>query len=58
MLQQLPERQREAIVCRFYLDLSEAQTADALGISTGTVKSSTSRGLASLRVALGSEVEE
>ena len=57
MLQQLPEGQREAIVCRFYLDLSEAQTADALGISTGTVKSSTSRGLAALRVALGREVE-
>jgi len=58
LLQQLPERQREAIVCRYYLDLSEAQTADALGISTGTVKSSTSRGLAALRVALGSEVEK
>jgi len=58
LLQQLPERQREAIVCRFYLDLSEAQTADALGISTGTVKSSTSRGLAALRVALGREVPQ
>jgi RNA polymerase sigma-70 factor (sigma-E family) len=57
LLQQLPERQREAIVCRFYLDLSEAQTADVLGISTGTVKSSTSRGLAALRVALGKEVQ-
>ena len=57
MLQQLPARQREAIVCRFYLDLSEAQTADALDVSTGTVKSSTSRGLAALRVALGREVE-
>ena len=57
MLQQLPEGQREAIVCRYYLDLSEAQTADALGVSTGTVKSSTSRGLAALRVAIGREVE-
>jgi len=57
MLQQLPARQREAIVCRFYLDLSEAQTADALGVSTGTVKSSTSRGLATLRLALGKEVD-
>jgi RNA polymerase sigma-70 factor (sigma-E family) len=57
LLCRLPERQREAIVCRFYLDLSEAQTADALGISTGTVKSSTSRGLAALRVALGREVQ-
>ena len=57
VLQKLPVRQREAIVCRFYLDMSEAETADALGVSLGTVKSSTSRGLAALRAALGSEVE-
>jgi RNA polymerase sigma-70 factor (sigma-E family) len=53
-LQQLPARQREAIVCRFYSDMSEAETAAALGISVGTVKSSTSRGLAALRAALES----
>jgi RNA polymerase sigma-70 factor (sigma-E family) len=58
MLQELPPRQREAIVCRFYLDLSEEQTADALGISIGTVKSSTSRGLAALRAAMHQEVEQ
>jgi RNA polymerase sigma-70 factor (sigma-E family) len=58
MLQRLPERQRESIVCRFYLDLSEAQTADALGLSIGTVKSSTSRGLAAMREALGREVTQ
>ncbi|HET9730762.1 MAG TPA: SigE family RNA polymerase sigma factor [Acidimicrobiia bacterium] len=54
-LQQLPTRQREAIVCRFYSDMSEAETASVLGISVGTVKSSTSRGLAALRAALETE---
>jgi RNA polymerase sigma-70 factor (sigma-E family) len=54
-LQHLPPRQRAAIVCRYYLDLSEAETAQALGVSVGTVKSSTSRGLAALRAVIGSE---
>ena len=54
-LQSLPVRQREAIVCRFYLDMSEDQAAVALGVPVGTVKSATSRGLASMRAALGSE---
>ena len=58
VLQTIPTRQREAVVCRFYFDMSEAETADALGISIGSVKSSTSRGLAALRVALGNEVEQ
>jgi RNA polymerase sigma-70 factor (sigma-E family) len=57
MLQDLPARQREAIVCRFYLDMSESETADALGISLGTVKSSTSRGLAALRAAMQPKVD-
>ncbi|MGO0574818.1 SigE family RNA polymerase sigma factor [Ornithinimicrobium panacihumi] len=48
-LQELPTRERECIVLRHYLDLSEQQTAEALGVSLGTVKSSTSRGLAGLR---------
>jgi RNA polymerase sigma-70 factor (sigma-E family) len=48
-LQQLPRRQREAIVLRYYLDLSEHQTADLLGCAVGTVKSAVSRGLSSLR---------
>lgn len=48
-LQQLPPRQRAAIVLRFYEDLSEAQTADVLRCPVGTVKSLVSRGLARLR---------
>jgi RNA polymerase sigma-70 factor (sigma-E family) len=48
-LQQLPERQRTAIVLRYYSDLSEAETAAAMGVSVGTVKSSVSRGLSKLR---------
>lgn len=51
-LQQLPTRERECVVLRHYLDLSERETARALGVSLGTVKSSTSRGLATLRTIL------
>jgi RNA polymerase sigma-70 factor (sigma-E family) len=54
-LQRLPIRQREAIVCRFYLDLSEEQTADTMRVAVGTVKSATSRGLQALRVTLEAE---
>lgn len=49
MLQTLPAQQRRVIVLRYYNDLSEADTAAALGISTGAVKSAASRGLAALR---------
>lgn len=45
----LPGRQREALVSRFYLGLSEDETARAMGVSKGTVKSATSRALSSLR---------
>ena len=51
-LRALPERQREAIVLRYYADLSEADIAAAMGISRGAVKSHTSRGMAALRAAL------
>jgi RNA polymerase sigma factor (sigma-70 family) len=52
-LRALPARQREALVLRYYADLSEAQIADAMGVSRGAVKSHTSRGMAALRVGLG-----
>jgi RNA polymerase sigma-70 factor (sigma-E family) len=48
-LHQLPARQREAVVLRYYGDLSEAQTAAAMGCSVGAVKSHTSRAMAALR---------
>jgi len=48
-LRGLPRRQREVVVLRFWLDLSEAQTAEALGCSVGTVKSQASRALVKLR---------
>jgi RNA polymerase sigma-70 factor (sigma-E family) len=44
----LPRRRREVLVLRFYLELSEAEIADTLGISPGTVKSTAARGLAAL----------
>jgi RNA polymerase sigma-70 factor (sigma-E family) len=49
----LPPKQRAAVVLRYYEDLSEAETADVLGCSIGTVKSNTSRGLAKLQTLLG-----
>jgi len=48
-LGRLPQRQREVLTMRYYLDLSEAEIADALGISAGSVKAHAHRGLASLR---------
>jgi RNA polymerase sigma-70 factor (sigma-E family) len=47
-VRRLPDRQREALVLRFYLGVSEEETARAMGISRGTVKSATSRALAAL----------
>ena len=51
-LADLPKQQRAVLVLRYYLDFSEAQIADTLGCSVGTVKSNASRGVAKLRAAL------
>lgn len=48
-LVQLPRGQRAVVVLRYFEDLTEAQTAEVLGCSVGTVKSQTSRALAALR---------
>jgi RNA polymerase sigma-70 factor (sigma-E family) len=52
----LPPRQRVAVVLRHYMDLSEAQTAEAMGCSVGAVKSSTSTGLRTLRQRIGPQL--
>ena len=49
-LGRLPRRQRAVVVLRYYEDLTEAQTAQALGITVGTVKSQTSKAFAAMRV--------
>jgi RNA polymerase sigma-70 factor (sigma-E family) len=57
-LQQLPPRQRAAVVLRYYRDLTEAQTAESMGCSVGTVKSQVSAGLAKLRAVLGQSFDD
>jgi RNA polymerase sigma-70 factor (sigma-E family) len=52
----LPARQREAIVLRYWLDLSEREIATAMGISPGAVKSYVSRGMDSLEQTLRGKV--
>src|SRR5262245_63101646 len=54
-LLQLPVRQRVAIVLRYYEDLSEAATAEAMNCAIGTVKSQVAAGLAKLRALVGGE---
>ena len=49
VVQTLPKKARAVVVLRYYEQLSEAETAEVLGISVGTGKSQTSRALASLR---------
>ncbi len=56
-LDALSERQREVLVLRYYLDLSETDIADTLRISRGAVKSHSSRGLAALRTTWGGRDE-
>ncbi|MEU1841755.1 RNA polymerase sigma factor [Micromonospora chersina] len=54
-LRQLPVKDREVIVCRFLLDLTEEETVTTLGWPRGTVKSRTSRALVKLRGLLDRE---
>ncbi|MEU6484468.1 SigE family RNA polymerase sigma factor [Streptomyces sp. NPDC046887] len=49
----LQRRQREVLVLRYFADMTEAQVAETLGISLGSVKAYGSRGIAALRVAMG-----
>ena len=57
-LRALPDRQREVLALRYYAGLSEAEIADALGISRGSVKSHASRGATALRTVLADHLEE
>jgi RNA polymerase sigma-70 factor (sigma-E family) len=57
-LDALPPRQRIALVLRFYEDLTEAQTAAAMGTAVGTVKSQVAAALATLRARLGDDLPE
>jgi RNA polymerase sigma factor (sigma-70 family) len=54
----LPEKDAHVITCRFFLDLSEAETAEVLGWPKGTVKSRLSRALAKLRPAMAGGLGE
>ena len=47
-VRRLPARQREALVLRYYLDMTEDQAAQAMGVTRGTVKSATSRAVAAV----------
>ncbi len=49
----LPTRQRDVVACRYLLELSEAETAEVLGVSAGTVKSHLARALDRLRQEVG-----
>ncbi len=54
----LPRRQRDAVVLRYFLELSTAETAEAMGTSEGTVKSQLSKARAHLEVALALDTDE
>ncbi|HUN35038.1 MAG TPA: sigma-70 family RNA polymerase sigma factor, partial [Trebonia sp.] len=47
-IRRLPARQREALVLRYYLEMTEEQAAQAMGVTRGTVKSATSRATAAV----------
>jgi len=54
-LARLPQRQREALVLRYWLDLPFEQVAESMGVATGTARSQVSRGLQALAIALDEE---
>jgi RNA polymerase sigma-70 factor (sigma-E family) len=51
-LQRLPDRQREALLLRYYLDLTDTEIAAAMGIGASTVRSTIARGIAALGIVL------
>lgn len=55
-LRRLPDRQQEVLVLRYYLDASEGEIAELVGISRGSVKTHAHRGIAALRSALADQV--
>jgi RNA polymerase sigma-70 factor (sigma-E family) len=57
-LRALPTRQREVLVLRHYLELSEIEIAETLGVSRGSVKAHASRGSAALRRLLADQLRE
>jgi len=57
VVQTLPRKARAVVVLRYYEQLTEAETADVLGISVGTVKSQSSRALATLRERTPAELD-
>lgn len=54
----LPDRQREAIVHRYFLGRSVIETAEVLGVSQGAVKAATFKAMAALRSAMGAGIDE
>ena len=58
VLRRLPDIQREVLVCRYLLDATVTETAAALGVAEGTVKSAASRGLDQLRQLMSDEGRE
>ncbi len=56
-VRQLPKKQASVIILRYYLDLSEAEIAESLGMARGSVKSHAHRGLRKLQKSLGDELD-
>lgn len=58
LIRELPRRQREIVVLRYWADLAEAEIAATLGISAGTVKSGCSRAIRSLSRQMGRVIQD